>query len=84
MKTQRNLRELGRGERGWVAAVAADGPLSRRLLDLGLVPGTAVKCLGSAPAGDPTAYAFRGAVIALRGRDAETVALAEEQPCPAR
>ena len=42
---------------------------------LGLVPGTRVTCVGKSPAGDPAAYAFRGAVIALRRADAEEVCL---------
>lgn len=79
MDTPNNLRELRRGEQGRVAWVEEDCPLRRRLFDLGLVSGTEVTCLGAAPAGDPTAYAFRGAVVALRGRDAEAVRLEEGQ-----
>ena len=52
--------------------------MARRLADLGLLPGAAVFCTALAPAGDPAAYLIRGAVIALRGRDAAGVRLAEE------
>lgn len=38
----------------------------RRLLDLGLIPGTDVEVIRRSPSGDPTAYRIRGAVIALR------------------
>jgi len=51
--------------------------MARRLLDLGLIPGTAVYCQGAAPAGDPVAYQIRGAVIALRRKDATSVLLEE-------
>ena len=46
-----------------------------RLLDLGLIPGTRVVCQGHSPAGDPAAYLIRGAVIALRARDAAGITL---------
>ena len=58
-----------------VHSLAADGLLNRRLLDLGLVPGTEITCLYSAPSGDPRAYLVRGAVIALRKCDARRVLL---------
>ncbi len=48
-------------------------PLSERLRDLGLVPGTTVCCLHRAPLGDPVAYGIRGAVIALRREDSRCV-----------
>lgn len=42
------------------------GPQRRRLLDLGLVPGTLVEAELSGAGGDPVAYRVRGALIALR------------------
>jgi ferrous iron transport protein A len=51
------------------------GPVRRRLLDLGLTPGTKIKCLYEAPSGDPKAYLVRNTVIALRKTDASTVFL---------
>jgi len=42
------------------------GPQRRRLLDLGLVPGTRVEAELTSPGGDPVAYRIRGALIALR------------------
>ncbi len=62
-----------------VAEVRDAGPLGRRLLDLGLIPGAAVECLGRAPLGDPAAYLIAGAVIAIRRRDAESVLLDRER-----
>jgi ferrous iron transport protein A len=47
--------------------------MRRRLQDIGLISGTQVSCVLRAPAGDPTAYAIRGAVIALRREDAAHV-----------
>ena len=56
----------------------AESAMRRRLFDLGLVPGTAVTCTAVSPAGDPAAYLIRGAVIAIRGRDAAGVRLGGE------
>jgi ferrous iron transport protein A len=45
----------------------------RRFQDLGLIEGTLVRCLMKSPLGDPKAYLIRGAVIALRKSDSDTV-----------
>lgn len=68
------LRALGIGESARVLEISGAGD-SRRLADIGLVPGTEVRCLLRAPCGEPTAYCIRGAVMALRDEDAERVAV---------
>lgn len=55
--------------------------MRRRFLDIGLVEGTEVVCLGASPLGDPRAYAVRGAVIAIRAADAATVLVAADAAC---
>lgn len=45
----------------------------RRMLDLGLIPGTEVSAELRSAAGDPTGYRIRGAVIALRRDQAEQI-----------
>jgi DtxR family Mn-dependent transcriptional regulator len=52
---------------------ALRGPERRRLLDLGLVPGTLVEVDMVSPAGDPTAYRVRGSVVALRREQANLI-----------
>jgi DtxR family Mn-dependent transcriptional regulator len=54
-------------------APACQGPQRRRLLDLGVVPGTVITAEFASAAGDPVAYRIRGALIALRRRHAEWV-----------
>lgn len=49
-----------------IASIEVDGLLRRRILDLGILPGTKVECIRKGPSGDPTAYAVRGTTIALR------------------
>lgn len=67
------MAALSVGESGVVRVVDTDDAMRRRLWDIGLIEGTSVQCLFRAPSGDPTAYAVRGAVLALRQRDAAAV-----------
>lgn len=71
--TMTRLSSLSPGESADVVALATScrGAQRRRLLDLGLVPGTRVTSELRGPSGDPTAYRIRGALIALR-RDQAT------------
>ena len=66
------LTQLRPGERGIVTDIAAT-PLKDRLRDLGLTDGTEIACVMRSPLGDPCAYSIRGAVIAMRNRDADAV-----------
>ncbi len=61
---------------GWGAQVCglrSTGRMRRRLLDIGLVEGTWVECLGRSPGGDPSAYRIRGAVFAIRREDSADI-----------
>ena len=62
------LAEVEHGETVRVLGIhsSLQGPQRRRLLDLGLVPGTLVEAEFSSAGGDPVAYRIRGALIALR------------------
>ena len=75
MKKEKNLPELRVGEEGTVARLLSEGIVRRRFLDIGLIPGTAVRCFGRSPLGDPSAYLVRGKLIAIRKEDAEKVIL---------
>lgn len=75
MEDARSLWQLVPGHRAWVGELSAQGELRRRLRDLGFVPGAQVECLGKSPLGDPAAYRVRDAVVALRRRDAQRIAL---------
>ena len=58
-----------------VQALASDGPERRRLMDLGILPGTLVEAEMRSPLGDPTAYLVRGALVALRREQARRIAV---------
>jgi DtxR family Mn-dependent transcriptional regulator len=74
------LSELRPGEQGRVIALstAVRGPERRRLLDLGLLPGTEIRPELVSPGGDPTAYRIRGAVVALRQEQADWIRVERE------
>ncbi len=69
------LDSLKAGEAAEVVQIspAVQGPQRRRLLDLGLLPGTRVEAEMVSPAGDPMAYRIRGALIALRRLQAQGI-----------
>lgn len=69
------LDTLRPGEEGVVVRLAGgvQGAQRRRLLDLGLVPGTVIRVELSSASGDPMAYRIRGAVIALRRAQADDI-----------
>lgn len=68
-----SLNNMKPGQTARVLALNTKGSMRRRLLDIGLIEDTVVECLGRSPAGDPTAYLIRGAVIAIRSEDGQTV-----------
>lgn len=61
------------GEFAIVKKLKSEGSMRRRLLDIGLINDTVVECVGKSPAGDPTAYMIRGAVIAIRKEDCRDI-----------
>lgn len=67
------LAELSPGETGFIVSVGGAGPLRRRLMDMGLLPGQAVKVEKVAPLGDPIEVTIRSYALSLRRQEAEGV-----------
>ena len=67
------LDRLAPGESAIIQGIDGDGPLVRRLMDLGLVPGTPVRYVRSAPLGDPLELVVRGTHLSLRRSEAARV-----------
>lgn len=69
------LSDLPIGGEAVVHALAPSctGPERRRLLDLGVVPGTRIRCEFPSPFGSPRSYDIRGALIALRTYQADRI-----------
>ncbi len=71
----RSLADLEVGDSARVVRIdlACHGAQRRRLLDLGVVPGTEITAKLRSAGGDPMAYAIRGALIGLRRQQAEWI-----------
>lgn len=76
----RKLSDLKIGEVGTVIGLskALRGQQRRRILDLGVVPGTEISAELESPGGDPTGYKIRGATIALRKDQANKIFIQNE------
>lgn len=61
------------GQTGKVRSVNGDGSISRRLMEMGVVPGVSVKVLKSAPFGDPIEIRLLGYNLAVRRNEAAAV-----------
>jgi DtxR family Mn-dependent transcriptional regulator len=73
--------DIGEGARVLGISPQCQGMERRRLLDLGVVPGSVIRATLRSASGDPTAYEIRGALIALRRRQAEAIRVdRQEQP----
>ena len=70
-----HLNDLKPGETGRVVNISlrCRGPERRRMMDLGILPGTVIKAEMTSPSGDPTAYRIREALIALREEQANMI-----------
>ncbi|MDD3336990.1 MAG: FeoA family protein [Eubacteriales bacterium] len=75
MICKKTMAQLAPGQTACVSCLHSKGPLRRRLLDIGLMEGTVVECVGCSPCGDPKAYLIRDAVIALRKEDCGEIAV---------
>ena len=67
------LDRLGPDEGGRIARVEGDPPVARRLMELGLVPGTVVRVVRRAPFGDPIELVVRGVHLSLRRSEARLI-----------
>jgi ferrous iron transport protein A len=58
---------------GKVVSVTGKGAVTRRLMEMGVIPGVDVKMIKSAPFGDPLEIKVRGYSLALRKNEADSV-----------
>jgi len=71
------LKDLQIGKSGIVETVGGEKVLRRRLLEMGITPGTAITVKKAAPMGDPIELLLRGYVLSLRLQDAERITIKE-------
>lgn len=70
---ERALDELESGERGVIAGIDCEPSVVRRLMELGLVPGTDIEMIRRAPLGDPLEVSVRGLHLSLRRSEARWI-----------
>lgn len=70
MKT---LREVPIGKTAHIVKIHGEGPIKRRLMDMGLTRGIEVKVRKVAPLGDPIEITVRGYELSLRKADAAMI-----------
>ncbi len=71
------LDQLIIGRTATVTKISSTNAERRRLLDLGILPGTRIENVMPSPLGDPVAYRIRSAVVALRREQAQLIEVQE-------
>ncbi len=71
------LRDVKIGETAKVVKLSGEGPVKRRIMDMGLTKGVEVFVRKVAPLGDPIEITVRGYELSIRKADAEMVIVEE-------
>ena len=69
----RTLKEVKIGESVKVKALKGEGPVKRRIMDMGITKGVVIKVVKVAPLGDPLEINVRGYELSLRKDDADLI-----------
>ncbi len=71
------LANLEIGATARVKSVRGNGRISKRLMEMGIVPGVLIRVIKTAPFGDPIEVRVRGYSLAMRRNEAETIEVIE-------
>jgi ferrous iron transport protein A len=71
------LKDLSIGAKATVTAVTETNAATRRLMEMGVVPGVTVKMVKAAPFGDPIEIRVRGYSLAMRKSEAASIEVSE-------
>ncbi len=69
----KSLREVAVGSTAKVRRLHGNGPVRRRIMDMGITKGVEVSVRKVAPLGDPLEITVRGYELSLRKADAEMI-----------
>ena len=70
------LRDVSVGQTVKVTKLNGDGPVKRRIMDMGITKGVEIYVRKVAPLGDPVEVTVRGYELTLRKADAEMIEIA--------
>lgn len=76
-KKEMTLKDLTMGAKATVTAVNGNSGATRRLMEMGVVPGVTVKMIKTAPFGDPIEIRVLGYNLAMRKSEAAAVEVSE-------
>lgn len=76
-KKQMTLANLQIGVAAKVKNVLGNNRISKRLMEMGIIPGVTVKVIKTAPFGDPIEIRVRGYNLAMRRNEAEAIEICE-------
>ncbi|MCI9649743.1 FeoA family protein [Oscillibacter sp.] len=69
----RTLKDVRAGETATVARLHGEGPVKRRIMDMGITRGVEISVRKVAPLGDPMELHVRGYELSVRKGDAEMI-----------
>lgn len=69
----KTLKQVKRGETVTVQKLQGEGPVKRRIMDMGITKGTSILVRKVAPLGDPVEVTVRGYELSLRKADADMI-----------
>ena len=71
--SMKTLRTVKTGQTVSVIKISGEGPVRRRIMDMGITRGTEITVRKVAPLGDPIEVNVRGYELSLRRGDAEMI-----------
>jgi ferrous iron transport protein A len=73
MKKIISLRQMGDNQGGLIKKIKPGGEMSRRIREMGIVPGAEILIMGRAPLKDPVAIKIKDFTLTLRNNEADYI-----------
>ncbi len=73
MENNISLNKINLNKKYIIEKVLLDEHTKKRIYDLGMIENTIIEAVYKSPFNDPIAYLVRGAIIAIRNKDAEKI-----------
>ncbi len=75
----KKLSNILPGKSGVVIKLGKPGKLRRKIIDMGITPGTRITVLSTAPLGDPMKINVRGYELSIRKSECQEILIEEEK-----
>jgi len=73
------LSKLKKGQKAVIVQVGGKGAVKRRMMDMGIVPGSEIRVVRIAPFGDPIEFNIKGYSLSLRKSEAQNIIVGKVQ-----